>query len=65
VPTLLLRAAMEGRRRAAGHRLLAEAAVEVVGNPGRTVLAVRQAAVAAAAGAAAGEPRVRRKRWQI
>ena len=53
-PTLLLLAAMEGRKRAAGHRPLAEAA-EAVGNPGRRVLVVRQAAVVAAAGADAGE----------
>ena len=54
-PTLLLLAAMEGRKRAAGHRLLAEAVVAVVGNHGRRVLVVRQAAVVAVAGAVAGK----------
>src|SRR5271165_308254 len=44
-PTLLPLAAMEGRRRVADHRPLAEAVVEVVGNPGRRVLVVPQAAV--------------------
>ena len=52
-PTLLLLAAMEARKRAAGHRLLVEAAA--VGNPGRTVLVVRKAAVVAAAGVVADE----------
>src|SRR5260370_39395283 len=47
-PTLLLLAAMEGRKRVVAHRRLAEAAVEVVGNPGRRVLVVRQAAGAVA-----------------
>ena len=41
--------AMEVRKRAAGHRPLA-AAVEVAGNPGKQVLAVRQAAAVVAAG---------------
>jgi len=44
----------EGKKRAAAHRPLAEAA-EVVGNPERIVPVVRQAAVVAAVGAVAGE----------
>ena len=52
-PTLLLRAAMEGRKRAAGHRCLA-AEAEVVGNPDRRALVVRRAAVAVVAGEANG-----------
>jgi len=54
-PTLLLLAAMEGRKRAAVHPLLAEAEAEAVGNPGRRVPVVRQAAAAVAAGEVAGE----------
>src|SRR5208337_949398 len=49
-PTLLPLAAMEGRRRAADHRPLAEAG----GNRGRRVLVVRQAAVGEVAGEANG-----------
>src|ERR1700722_582669 len=49
---------MEGRQKVADQEPLAELTA-AVGNPGQRVLVVRQAAVAAADGAVAGEPTVR------
>src|ERR1700722_14619867 len=55
-PTPLLLTGMESRQRAAGRRPLAAVAA-AVGNPGRIVLVVRQAAVVVAGGVVVGRAR--------